>query len=163
MRGIAPITVVYMLAMMGIGGDNPIAPDDATAAMAGALLCLLLIRYATASIHVAQLALLDFYFHDIPLDEEEQSHGTHLPRQHIWIDSWTEQECYDFTSFTRDQLCRIYDLFGLAQLAAQTDGYIRVFTGHTHYCFNPEEIFLFFMTKCRTGYRNREMCNLIFG
>jgi hypothetical protein len=86
-----------------------------------------------------------------------------LPRQHIRIDSWSEQECYDFTSFTWDQLSRIYHLFGLAQLAAQTDGYIRVFTGHTHYRFNPAEIFLFFMTKCRTGYRNREMCNLIFG
>ena len=163
MRAISPIAVVYMLATGEIGGANLIAPDDATAMMAAALLRLLLLRYAAASIRIARLFLLDFYLHDIPPDEEEQSHGTRLLRQHIRIDSWTEQECYDFTSFTRDQLRRVYDLFGLAQLAAQTDGYIRVFTGHRHYLFHPEEIYLFFMTKCRTGYGNREMCNLLFG
>jgi hypothetical protein len=79
MRGITPIAVVYMLATGGIGGDNPIAPDDATAAMAVALLRLLLVRYSTASIRVAWLFLLNFNFHDIPLDEEEQSHGMCLP------------------------------------------------------------------------------------
>ena len=164
MRAISPIAVVYMLATGGIGGANPIAaPVIGTAAMAIALLRLLLVRYTTASLRVARLFLLDFMLHDIPPDEEEQSHGTRLPRQHIRIDSWTGQECYDFTSFTQDQLRRIYVQFGLAQLAAQTDGYIRVFTGHEHYRFHPEEIYLFFMTKCRTGYGNREMCNLIFG
>jgi len=83
--------------------------------------------------------------------------------KNIRIDSWTEQECYDFTSFTGDQLRRIFGLFGLAQLAAQTDGYIRVFTVHEYYRFDPEEIFLFMLTKCRTGKSNRELCDLVFG
>ena len=164
MRAMSPIAVVYMLATEGIGGANPIAdPVIGTATMAIALLRLLLVRYTTVSLRIAWLFLLDFMLHKIPPDEEEHSYGTRLPRQHIRIDSWIEQECYDFTSFTQDQLRRIYVLFGLTQLAAQTDGYIRVFTGHEHYRFHPEEIYLFFMTKCRTGYGNSEMCKLIFG
>jgi len=90
-----------MLATGVIGGANPIAaPVIGTATMAIALLRLLLVRYTTASLRVTRLFLLDFMLHDIPPDEEEQSHGTRLPRQHIRIDSWTEQECYDFTSLT---------------------------------------------------------------
>ena len=61
MRAISPIAVVYMLATGEIGGANLIAPDDATAMMAAALLRLLLLRYAAASIRIARLFLLDFY------------------------------------------------------------------------------------------------------
>ena len=51
-----------------------------------------------------------------------------LPRQDIWFDSWTDQQCYANTSFTKEQLLRIYDKFGLAALAALTNGSIRVNT-----------------------------------
>jgi hypothetical protein len=53
--------------------------------------------------------------------------------------------------------------FGLTQLAAQTNGYICVFTGFECYHFHLEEIFLFLMTKCKTGFSNGKMCDLIFG
>jgi hypothetical protein len=84
-------------------------------------------------------------------------------RQHIWIDSWTKQECYDFTLFTQVHLHWILDQFGIVQLAPQTNSYICAFTRFECYCFHLKDIFLFLMTKCRTGYLNREMCDLIFG
>jgi hypothetical protein len=37
------------------------------------------------------------------------------------------------------------------------------FTGHEYYRFDPEEIFLFMLKKCRTGKSNRELCDLVFG
>jgi hypothetical protein len=40
-----------------------------------------------------------------------------------------------------------------------------VYTGHEHYHFDPEDIFLFLllMTKCKTSYSNHEIRDLIFG
>jgi hypothetical protein len=166
MLAISPVAVIYMLVTGGNGvANNQIAParTAATAAITLSLLRILFVRYANASLRLARLFRMDYRCHDIPIDEEERCRGSRMPRQNIRIDSWTEQECYDFTSFTGDQLRRIFGLFGLAQLAAQTDGYIRVFTGHGYYRFDPEEIFLFMLTKCRTGKSNRELCDLVFG
>ena len=101
--------------------------------------------------------------HDIPLEEEEAAHGHPLPRQDVRFNSWTDQDCYDNTSFTKRQLRTIYGHFGLAELAAQNDGFIRVPTGFREYHFHPEEMFLFLMTKCKTGLTNRLLCNKIFG
>ena len=106
---------------------------------------------------------LDFLYHDIPLDEEN-SHGLHdFPRQNIRFDSWTNKECFFYTSFRKNHLLRIYHQFGLAQLAAQNHGSILVFTGFRYYHFDPEELFLFMMTKCKLGYANIALCKLIFG
>ena len=164
MLAISPVAVTYMLVTGGNGvANNQIAPATATAAITVSLLRILFARYANASLRLAQLFRMDYCCHDIPIDEEERCRGSRMPRQNIRIDSWTEQECYDFTSFTGDQLRRIFGLFGLAQLAAQTDGYIRVFTGHEYYRCDPEEIFLLMLTKCRTGKSNRELCDLVFG
>jgi hypothetical protein len=43
------------------------------------------------------------------------------------------------------------------------DGYLQVFNGHEYYRFDPKEIFLFMLTKCRIGKSNRELCDLVFG
>jgi len=164
MLAISPIAIVYMLVTGGNGvANNQIAPTTASAAITASLLRIIFARYADASLRLARLLRIDFRYHDIPVEEEERCRGSRMPRQNIRIDSWTEQECYDFTSFTGDQLRRIFGLFGLAQLAAHTDGYIRVFTGFEYYRFDPEEIFLFMLTKCRTGKSNRELCDLVFG
>jgi hypothetical protein len=133
---------------------------------ATAINCLLRIqhvRYALNHSRFVRELVLDHKYHDIPLEEEEDHRPTRMPRQDIRFSSWTDQECYDFTSFRKHQLQRIYNLFGLAQLAAQHQGFIRVFTGHEFYKFHPEELFLFFMTKCKTGLSHKVLCDLIFG
>ncbi|KAL7540162.1 hypothetical protein ACHAXR_009912 [Thalassiosira sp. AJA248-18] len=66
------------------------------------------------------------------------------------LSSWSNQECYDNTSFRKPQLIQIYRELGLAELAAQSDGNIRVFNGHEFYNYHPEEIFLFLMTRCKS-------------
>ena len=52
--------------------------------------------------------------------------STRMPRQNLCLDSWTEQEAFGFTSFTKGQLSNIYHHFGLAARAAQNDGAILV-------------------------------------
>ncbi len=87
-----------------------------------------------------------------------------MPKQSIWIGSWTKLECYDSMSFRGKQLQRIYCQFSLTQLATQTDGYhIQVFTGFEYYCFDHEENFLFMLTNCSIGKSKWELCNLVFG
>ncbi len=145
------MAVVHIYVTGGIGGSDHISPADATAAILTALLCLLYARYASTLLHIARLLVLDYQYHDIPFEAEEQSCGVRLPRQHIRIDSWTKQESFDFRLFTQVHLHWILAEFGLEQIEVQTNGYIRVFTGFECYCFHLEEIFLFLMTKCRTG------------
>jgi hypothetical protein len=107
---------------------------------------------------------LDFELHDIPPDEENHDPPTCLPRQNISFQSWTNQECYDFTSFTKVQLLNTYCTFGLGLFAAQNNGTIPVPNGGgRNHQFDPEELFLFMMTRCKTGLGNKAMCDFIFG
>ena len=101
---------------------------------------------------------LDHLLHDIPPDELEQIRIP--PRQNIRFSSWSDQQCYDKTNFTKDQLIRIYHCFNLEYIAGLNEnyGYIRVPTGHTNqygaqcfYLFNPEELFLYTMMRMKTG------------
>jgi len=112
---------------------------------------------------------MDHRLHDIPLDEENQSR-CELPRQDVRFDTWSYHRCYSKTSFRKDQLKRIYKQFGLKEIADANDGVISVYKGTDkrtgrplYYNFHPEELFLFFMTKCRHGYTNKELCDDIFG
>ena len=119
---------------------------------------------------LAALLRLDHYLHDIPF-WEEQLPRQNKPRQRFTILQWSDKECYDRTGFRQIQLQKIYNCFGLAEVAAQNrDGRIRVYRKHynqrnvrTAYTFDPEEIFLFFMTKFHTGDDNTKLCNEIFG
>ena len=38
-----------------------------------------------------------------------------------------------------------------------------MFTGFWYYHFDPEELFLLMMVKCKLGYGNTALCKLIFG
>jgi len=69
---------------------------------------------------------LDHALHDITPQEEsfplyrKKSNG-------IGLDSWDDLECYENTRFTSDQLCRIYNCFGLDEyLLLQQETQIRV-------------------------------------
>ena len=107
--------------------------------------------------------LPQFLYHNIPLVEENSHHLHDFPRQNIWLDSWVSKDCFFYTLFRKDQLLQIYCRFGLAQLAAQGNGSICVFTGFWYYHFDPKELFLFILAKCKLGYGNIALCELIFG
>jgi hypothetical protein len=110
----------------------------------------------------------DFILHDIPFEEEA---GDALPpRQNIRFDSWTDQKCYKETSFNKAQLKRIYRCFMLQSVADDTNGVIRVATGHTNqrgvqccYVFDPEELFLYFMSRMKSGHEHTTMCDVFGG
>lgn len=92
-----------------------------------------------------------------------------------WLDvrfsDWSNDRCRDCTGFRKNQLIRIYKAFGLRELCRQHDEpHIGLCTGFSNpsgsdcrYLFHPEELFLFFMTKCRTGDSNKKMVNDKFG
>ena len=128
--------------------------------------CLLRIQHVQSIVSCTRLTRwleIDHIYHDIPLEEEEDNKGHQLPHQNIRFSSWSNRETYDFTSFTKNQLLRIYHNFGLAQLAAQNNGFIRVQNRRTVTLFHPEELFLFFMSKCKTGDTNKRLCKTVFG
>ena len=106
---------------------------------------------------------LDYLYRDIPLVEENSHHLHNFPQQNIRFDSWMSKECFFYLSFRKDQLLWIYPQFGLAQLAAQNHESICVSTGFRYYHFDPEELFLFMMAKCKLGYANMALCKLVFG
>ncbi|KAL7526095.1 hypothetical protein ACHAXR_002564 [Thalassiosira sp. AJA248-18] len=155
-----PPLLLLLLIINSTNVINPAVPH--TLAAISCLLRLQHIKYTINHHGFVRCFLLDHIHHDIPLGEEEEQEPTRMPRQNIRFNSWTSQECYDFTSFTKEQLQRIYHLFGLAQLAAQNSGFIRVFDGHEYLRFHPEEIFLFLMTKCKTGDSNKQLCDFLF-
>ena len=131
------------------------------------LLCAQYMQYARASSLFISLFRLDHELHDIPEDEENNHNPHPLPRQDIRFDSWTNQQCYANTGFTKVQLIRIYDKF---ELAARVDanGSIRVNTnpngpGGRNHLFHPEELFLFMMMTCHTGMTHKKLCEHVFG
>ena len=144
--------------------DDTITPAVPYVAIAVSfLLRVQYVQFALNTVSFARCFRLDHQYHDIPMEEEEEHAPCRMERQDIRFNSWTDQECYDFTSFTKIQLQRMYNLFGLAQLAAQNNGFIRVPTGQGILLFDPEELFLFTMTRCKMGLSNKVLCDLIFG
>lgn len=81
-----------------------------------------------------------------------------------------DHTCYIKTTFDKHKLLHIYKCFGLEDIAAQNNGYIRIPTGYMNqrgvpyvYNFHPEELFLYFMTRMKTGnIILTQMCNDIF-
>lgn len=111
---------------------------------------------------------IDHILYDIAPWEEAYS-LTYMPRVEHHISEWSDQVCDYLTSFINVDLRKIYLHFDLARFAGE-DGYVRVATGHTNqrgtpcfYRFHPEELFLFFMTRCKKGFSIKDMCNQIFG
>lgn len=158
LRSLPVLVILYLIIQ-----NNGLASIPNAAITIQSLLQIQGVRYILHHNHIARCFRLDRDYHDIPIEEEEQER-LRIQRQHVRFTSWGEQECYDNTSFRKEQLIRIYDQFGLANLAAQNDDFrIAVFNGHEYYKFHPEELFLFLMTKCKTGLSNKLMCDYIFG
>jgi hypothetical protein len=137
---------------------------DAQATALAGIIHIQLARCVAYSTLFQRLFRLDAEWFDIPL-EEEQNHQPHrLLRQDIGIDSWSDQDVYENTGFRRDQLQKIYQLFGLEGVANQEPhvGHILVPTGFRFYHFYPEELFMFMMTRIRTGHDNKHLCRMFF-
>ena len=89
------------------GGDGGDGNDDG-GRDTQALLLLVVGRYSIQVSRIWRVFYLDYLYHDIPL-VEENSHGLHdFPRQNIRFDSWTNKECFFYTSFRKNHLLRIY-------------------------------------------------------
>jgi hypothetical protein len=78
------------------------------------LICVHLAHCVQSCSTFTRLFHLDHELHDLPPDEENNHPSTRMPWQNLCLDSWTEQEAYGFTSFTKGWLSDIYHHFGLA-------------------------------------------------
>lgn len=120
--------------------------------------------------HVRRFFYLDAFLHDITPLELAQIRALTV-RRNIRLASWDNAQCYHYTGFRCRQLQRIYACFGLTDILANTQlPYIQIPNRHTNqrgvvcfYNFDPEELFLFTLTKCRSGKTNKDMCVDIFG
>jgi hypothetical protein len=142
--------------------------DEALGTLIMAMLHMTFAMYTNSIGNFNACEIYDCILHDIPPEEEEEIEL--LPRQNIRFDSWTNQTCYHHTNFTKDHLLRIYECFLLRQIADQTNGFIKVPTGHVNqrgriccYNFHPEELFLYLMTRMKTGMDHTEMSNIFGG
>lgn len=144
--------------------------DDYSCGLVVSLLELMLIRFMVAVNNFQVCQRFDYFLHDIP--PEEEAEVALPPRQNIRFDSWSDQDCYDKTSFTKVHLQRIYDCFALEAIANQpgNNGFIKVPTGFLNnngvpccYNFHPEELFLYFMMRMRSGNDHTQMCHVFGG
>ena len=130
--------------------------DDALSTLVLAVLHLSLASFANSTHIFSVCERFDYFLYDITEEEED---GIYIPpRQNIRFHSWDDQLCYDKTNFTKSQLLRIYNCFGLQTIANQNNGFIKVPTGHLNahgriccYNFHPEELFLYTMMRMKTG------------
>jgi hypothetical protein len=109
---------------------------------------------------------MDHEYFDIPAEVIANRTTLRLLRQYIRIEDWSDEECYQFTSFTQDQLYEIYGQFGLEEVAEAEPhiGYIAIHShGNHHHLFPPQELFLFFMTRMHTGDNKKKLCLTLFG
>lgn len=136
------------------------------AVVAAYLLLLQVRKYEFSSGRFKAFFRMDHELFDIPPEELANHQSTLLERKFLTIDDWSNQECYQNTGFTQDQLHEIYRLFELEEAANEEPhiGYIAVPNGQGKYHkFPPEEMFLFFMTRMRTGMDKKRLCSFLFG
>lgn len=138
--------------------------DDASAAAINVFINYSIACWTESLYNYRVCERLDYFLYDI-LPEEEAGIFVQ-PRRNIRFESWDEYTCYTKTTFHKDQLLRIYRCFGLQNIAALNDGHIRIPTGFTNqrgvpcvYNFHPEELFLYFMTRMKTGNDHTQMCD----
>jgi len=137
--------------------------DDLSNGLVMALLGVNLGTFVRAVNNFNLCQRFDYILHDIPPEEEGALFVP--PRRNIRFETWSDQECYDKTNFGKEQLRRIYNCFGLHTIAHQGDGFIKVPTGYVNqyglpcnYNFEPEELFLYFMMRMKTGNDHTQMC-----
>ena len=130
--------------------------DDLLQGVVMTLLSVNMAKFARAVNNFNVCQRFDYILHDIPPEEEAE---VSVPqRQNIRFTSWSDQQCYDRTNFGKEKLLRIYACFGLQTIADQDDGFINIPTGNINqrgvacrYKFHPEEFFLYFMMRMKTG------------
>ena len=157
-KRILPSVIVLIRILLNAG-------RNAQAAVLANFVRIKFLQYMAFSEMFQRLFRLDAEWFDIPL-HEEQGHLSHrLGRQYIGIDAWSDQETYENTGFRKNQLRKVYELFGLEDVANQEPyvGSILVSKGNRNYHFYPEELFMFLMVKCRTGHNNKHLCAYYFG
>ena len=120
--------------------------------------------------HVTQWTSLDVFLFDIPRTKF-QYRREFRPRVHLRIaDLRDDMTAKKMTSFSISQLRQLYYQFGLREFVLahnETDHLIG--TGHwanvreNCYRLDPEELFLYMLTKCKTGMTNEKVIDMYFG
>jgi hypothetical protein len=136
------------------------------------MIAIAFIGAATTYSHLAnQYLQLDIDLHDVPDHEYAQSQ-TFKPRRYIKIDDISDMEAHKMTHFYRDELKRIYRCFGLEDyVLMHGDGiHICVSTASdahpgrkNRYKFDPEEIFLYTLSRIATGLPSTTIIDMYFG
>ncbi len=158
------LTVPMLFPFYAYARDN--IGDDLLQGLVMTLLGVNLATFTRAVNNFNVCQRFDYILHDIPPEEEAE---LFVPeKQHIRFHSWTDQECNDKTNFGKDHLLRIYDCFGLQALADENHGFIKVPTGFNnqrgvpcYYNFHPEELFLYFMMRMKTGNDHTQMTYIL--
>ena len=109
--------------------------------------------------------MTEYYFdeeaqlEDIPLDDDEADHYYGPPRNRS-IDGLSDYNARRYTRFSKDELRRIYRLFGIG------DGALRIRCSRTqdnYYRFSGEEVFLLGMAKLAMEDNSDKLCCDLFG
>jgi hypothetical protein len=120
--------------------------------------------------HVTMWSTLDGRLYDIPLTEW-LFRREFRPRRHLRIgDLADDMTAIKMTAFNVSQLRRLYCHFGLREFVlAHLETDLLIGTGHwlngreNCYRVDPEECFLFALTKCKTGMTNEKIVDMFFG
>lgn len=120
--------------------------------------------------HVNYWRSLDGHLYDIPLIEYLYAREFR-PRMHLRIGALRDDmTARKMTRFNIAQLWRLYDSFGLRQYCAlYGETNVRIGTGHQRhgsdccYLYDPEELFLFALTKIATGLTDESIIDNWFG
>ncbi len=167
--GLALINILAIPSLLLLYADHrDNIGDNVLAAVITALVNYNFESYYNSLQNFCRCERLDYMLYDIPFQEED---GIAAPqRQDIRFDSWDDFTCTTKTRSNKHKLLRIYNCFGLQAIADRNNGHISVSTGHVNqrgvicaYKFNPEELFLYFMTRMATGNDHTQMCDDIFG
>ena len=154
------VPLVALIMILVHNGHN----EQATAAVA--MLEIEVREYQSNTNIFEALFRMDHEYFDISAEEIANRKTLRLFQEFLRIEDWSDEECYQFTGFTQDQLYDIYDLFGLEEVAEAEPhiGYIAIHShGNHHHLFPPQELFLFFMTRMRTGDSKKKLCSTLFG
>jgi hypothetical protein len=120
--------------------------------------------------HVTLWRALDGQLYDIPLTEWLYRRDF-FPSLHLCIGNLTDDmSAIKMTAFNVSQLRRLYRHFGLREFVlAHYETKLQIGTGHWFecgercYCIDPEELFLFSLTKCKTGMTTEKIVYMFFG
>ena len=113
---------------------------------------------------------LDCQLYDIPLTKLLYRREFH-PRLHLCIGNLVDDMLViKMTAFNVSQLHQLYHHFSLREFVlAHNETKLWIGTSHWSdgpencYCIDPEELFLFSLTKCKTGMTNEKIMDMFFG